>query len=235
MKFTLAFDVYGTLIDTAGVLHALERMLGEKARPFMEAWRSKQLEYTFRRGLMDKYVDFAVCTEEALEYCCKLFGAALTNRQKQSLMEEYTVLPAFPDAVASLKSLQADGHSLFAFSNGSKKAVTSLLGSANLIDYFEGVVSVEDAGVFKPSPLVYAHFNQVTGSEKSGSWLISGNSFDVVGAVAYGMQAAWVRRAPQQVFDPWGIEPTTIIHDLNELPGKLKASGPGTKSRNQKH
>ena len=62
MMTTLAFDVYGTLIDTHGVLAALEKLLGEQAKSFSNTWREKQLEYSFRKGLMQNYETFAVCT-----------------------------------------------------------------------------------------------------------------------------------------------------------------------------
>jgi len=52
MKTTLAFDVYGTLIDTHGVVAALTEMIGKQAQGFSQSWRDKQLEYSFRRGLM---------------------------------------------------------------------------------------------------------------------------------------------------------------------------------------
>ena len=49
---TLAFDVYGTLIDTNGVVDLLEKFIGDKAKAFSATWRDKQLEYSFRRGHM---------------------------------------------------------------------------------------------------------------------------------------------------------------------------------------
>ena len=52
---TLAFDVYGTLIDTHGVVVALEKHLGLKVPDFSRTWREKQLEYSFRLGLMQNY------------------------------------------------------------------------------------------------------------------------------------------------------------------------------------
>ena len=51
---TLAFDVYGTLIDTQGVTVILEQFLGDRAFEFSRTWREKQLEYSFRRGLMQQ-------------------------------------------------------------------------------------------------------------------------------------------------------------------------------------
>lgn len=50
MKYTLALDVYGTLINTSGVFNSLEKMMGDKAKRFMDTWRNRQLEYSFRQG-----------------------------------------------------------------------------------------------------------------------------------------------------------------------------------------
>ncbi|MBD3610314.1 MAG: HAD-IA family hydrolase, partial [Gammaproteobacteria bacterium] len=70
MSTTIAFDVYGTLIDTHGVKLVLEKHVGEQATAFSNLWRDKQLEYSFRRGLMQNYQNFAVCTRNALDYTC---------------------------------------------------------------------------------------------------------------------------------------------------------------------
>ncbi len=54
MSVTLAADVYGTLIDTQGVVSTLKEMVGSKAEKFSCTWREKQLEYSFRRELTQK-------------------------------------------------------------------------------------------------------------------------------------------------------------------------------------
>lgn len=221
MKYTLAFDVYGTLINTSGVFNSLEEMIGEKAKPFMDSWRNKQLEYSFRRGLMNQFVDFSICTQNALDYCCQAFTVDLSSKQKEILLHEYTVLPTFPDVKTGLQNLKEAGHSLYAFSNGSKKAISTLLIHAQIMDLFDGIISVEDVNVFKPSPLVYTHFNKETNSAKSNSWLISSNPFDVIGAISYGMRSAWVQRTPDSIFDPWGIEPTITIKEITDLRDRL--------------
>lgn len=222
MEYTLAFDVYGTLINTSGVFNSLEQMIGDKARLFMDTWRNKQLEYSFRRGLMNKYTDFSVCTKDSLDFCCILFKTDLSKEQKEYLMDEYSILPIFSDVEDGLKNLKESGHKLYAFSNGSRKAVSKLLTNAKIIEKFDGIISVEGIEIFKPSPIVYEYFNKETHSTKSDSWLISSNPFDVIGAISYGMRSAWVKRSTDSIFDPWGIEPTTIINKLTDLPSKLK-------------
>ena len=217
MKYALAFDVYDTLIDTAGIFKALEQMIGEKAEPFMVTWRQKQLEYAFRRGLMNRYVDFTVCTKQALEFSCGSFDLDLSCKQKENLMMEYTNLPIFPDVKPSLHNLKETGHKLFALSNGSKKSISKLLTKANIRDSFEDIISVEDVKTFKPNPLIYKYFNKIVKSIPSQSWLISANSFDVIGAAAYGMQTVWVKRSQDLIFDPWGFQPTLIVDKLTDL------------------
>ncbi|MCP3957924.1 MAG: HAD-IA family hydrolase, partial [bacterium] len=82
MPTTLAFDVYGTLIDAHGVKVALERLVGDKAPEFSRIWREKQIEYSFRRALMKNYEDFPVCTSQALDYTCSYLEASLRRQDK---------------------------------------------------------------------------------------------------------------------------------------------------------
>jgi len=220
-NYTLAFDVYGTLINTSSVYTSLRKLVGDKSKLFVETWRNKQLEYSYRQGLMNRFQGFSTCTKYALDYTCDYCQVSLSLAQKTNLLNEYLVLPAFSDVKESLPKLKDANHRLFAFSNGEKTTVTNLLKNANILHFFEGVVSVEKTKVFKPSPIVYKHFNDVTNSEKENTWLISGNPFDVIGALSYGMNSAWVQRTKETIWDPWTYEPTVIINQLTELNSKL--------------
>ncbi len=217
MPVTLAFDVYGTLIDTQGVVSTLQGMIGDKAGSFSQTWREKQLEYSFRRGLMEAYENFGVCTSQALAYTCEYYAISLTEAQRLELLASYAELPAFNDVAESLRRLEESGFQLYAFSNGSKIAVEQLLENAGIRLYFEDVVSCDDIRTFKPNPAVYAHFLKQSASSPEKTWLISSNPFDVIGAISAGMRAAWVQRSSAAVFDPWGIEPDVTIRGLDEL------------------
>ena len=224
MSITIGFDVYGTLIDTAGVTRALERFAGDRAVQFSNLWREKQLEYSFRRALMQNYVHFGFCTRHALEYVCSTLGVDISEQDKEELLAGYKVLPPFGDAADSLPVLKQEGYRLFAFSNGKPEDVASLLENSGLRPYFEDVVSTDEIKSFKPNPAVYAHFLRRTGATGAEAWLISGNPFDVIGAVSAGMRAAWVKRSPQAVFDPWELEPTITIGSLGELAQGIRSS-----------
>jgi len=221
MSTTLAFDVYGTLIDTNGVLSLLEEFIGDNAKSFSQTWRDKQLEYSFRRGLMKKYDNFAVCTAQALDFTCAFHKISLEPKQKKELLEIYRVLPAFSDVKMALLSLKIAGFRLYAFSNGKADSLDTLLTNAGIKEMFLGIISVDDIKTFKPSPDVYSHFLSKSESTKSDAWLISSNPFDVIGSINAGMKSAWVQRSPDAVFDPWGINPTLTVNSLLELVDKI--------------
>lgn len=221
MSVTLAFDVYGTLIDTHGVVTKLQEIIGDKANEFSHTWREKQLEYSFRRGLMQNYENFAVCTRQALEYTCSYYKASLTKEQKHDLLDCYRTLPTFNDVGDGLARLKAANYRLYAFSNGSADAVEALLETAGIRDFFIGVVSTDHLKSFKPNPAVYSHFLRQSGASGSNAWLISSNPFDVIGAISSGMRAAWVQRSKEAIFDPWGIKPTITVENLRELKDKI--------------
>ncbi|WP_455218088.1 haloacid dehalogenase type II [Kaarinaea lacus] len=223
MSYTLAFDVYGTLIDTHGVVSKLMESIGDKAGSFSHTWREKQLEYSFRRGLMRKYDTFAVCTRDALDYACAFHKVQLTSVQKQDLIDSYSTLPAFEDVAEGLSRFRSAAFRLFAFSNGTAEAVSTLLKKARLDGYFDGIVSVDEIRSFKPNPDVYHHFLEKTNAKAEQSWLVSGNPFDVIGALSAGMKAAWIRRSADTVFDPWGMEPTLVVSGMVELYEELSS------------
>jgi len=221
MPTTLAFDVYGTLIDTHGVIGALTPHLAHRAGDFSQAWRNKQLEYSFRRGLMQNYQPFSVCTSQALDFTCSQFGLQLEPEGRTELLDAYRALPAFKDAAEGLALIREAGFRMFAFSNGSAEAVEALLVQAGLRGFFLDVVSVDEVKSFKPDPGVYTHFLRRASTTGADAWMISSNPFDVIGAVSAGMRAVWVKRSPEALFDPWGVEPTLVATALTDLVGGI--------------
>ncbi len=166
---------------------------------------------------MKNYLPFSECTRSALEYACQLHQAALSPEQKSELLALYAELPAFSDSIAGLSALDSKQFRPYAFSNGTETAVRKLLHSSAIAPYLLDIVSVDDLQSFKPDPAVYGHFLERTGAVKKQAWLISSNPFDVIGALTYGMQAAWVKRSDASLFDSWEVSPTLTVSSLEKI------------------
>ena len=221
MPEALGFDIYGTLVDPLDMDEHLRGMVGEGAERFSALWREKQIEYTWRRGLMREYADFGVCTRQALDFAALSFGLELSDDGRDGLVEEYQNLWPFPDVLPGLERLRSEGHTLVAFSNGVERTARVLLERGGVLDHLEDVVSVDDLGTFKPDPEVYRYLARRLDRPVGETWLVSSNGWDVIGAKSAGLRAAWVRRNPATVFDPWGIEADRVVEDLEQLAGRL--------------
>ena len=223
MNLTLGFDVYGTLVDPAAMAGHLTEDLGPKAADFADYWRGKQLEYSFRRGLMNHYADFSVCTSDALNFTCLRFKTAISTERRSELLRLYRHLPTFGDVGEALPLLR-DGFRLFAFSNGRRSEIDAVLSNANIRGYFEGIVSADDIRSFKPDPSVYTYARRATGVWSAPFWLVSSNPWDIIGARSAGLSAAWVQRSEASIYDPWGIDPNVTVRSMVDLPAALAGS-----------
>lgn len=223
MQPVLAFDVYGTLIDTQGVKIELERRLDDasQAAEFARRWRDKQLEYSFRHGLMGAYVPFSECTREALVFVDRALQTGLSDNDQDHLLAVYSELAAFDDVVPALDQLRDAGIRCVAFSNGTAEAVSSLLTRAGVEGHMDDVISADEVKRFKPDPAVYSHLRSRLETPPEQTWVVSSNPFDVIGATHAGLRSAWIRRSSDAPFDPWGIEPTMTVADLETLAERI--------------
>ena len=216
MPEALAFDMYGTLVDPAGISRRLERYLPEQAQSLAEVWRRKQLEYTFRLAAMERYQDFEQVTRKALDYALATVGRELAPEQKDDLIERYNDLERFSDVEPGLERLKEAGHAMIVFSNGAPHMLEALMDSAELRPYFQGFVSVDEVKTYKPSPKTYRHAARRLGRPIGEVRLVSSNPFDDIGAQAAGMKSAWVDRSGG-LFDTLGPTPEIVVGTLTEL------------------
>lgn len=217
MAIGLGIDVYGTLVDPIGISDYLRAQIGDQAERLAELWRTKQLEYTFRRAAMGRYENFDECTRRALAWVAASLKINLTNEEIVRILDQYRKLDPYPDTASGLASLKRRGYTLYAFSNGVESSLRQLLEHAGLYASLDGIVSVDEVGSFKPDPRVYHHLAKRLATTLADTWLISSNPFDIIGAKAAGLKAAWIKRSANVVFDPWDIEPDLVATDLDDL------------------
>src|SRR4051812_34393566 len=113
----LVFDAYGTIFDVHSVMRVAETLFPGKGAALSAAWRTKQLEYTWLRSLMDGYEDFSRVTAAALEWTFEHLQIVPGDADRRALLDEYRRLAMFPEVPAALEALSAK-FALAILSNG---------------------------------------------------------------------------------------------------------------------
>ncbi|MDA0276458.1 MAG: haloacid dehalogenase type II [Proteobacteria bacterium] len=212
----LVFDAYGTLYDVHSVMQRCESFWPGKGAAVSQGWRTKQLEYTWQRSLMNRYQPFSTITRDALAYACEALGLALSAEQTEALMQEYLRLSAYPDVPAALQKLPAKRAIL---SNGSPDMLEPLVANSGLS--FSAVISVDELKIFKPVPHVYELAVRKLGVSLDGIGFVSSNCWDALGAKSFGFRVFWINRTGAPV-DRLGFQPDAILKGLGELPEILR-------------
>ena len=187
------FDAYGTLFDVHAPAAAVSAELGEKGLAISAQWRAKQLEYTWLRSLMDRYVDFAQVTTDALDYVLEAHGLS-GSPVREKLLTLYTSLAAYPDAAPCLTTLKNAGARTGILSNGSPSMLAAAVTSANLGAFLDCILSVDTVRIYKPSPEVYKLACNAFWVQRDEIAFVSANGWDCAGAAAFGFRVIHVNR-----------------------------------------
>ena len=216
MPRALVFDAYGTLFDVHSVIARCEGFWPRKGAQLSQLWRTKQLEYTWQRSLMQRYAPFSQVTRESLQYACGFLGLSLDAAKEKALMDEYLRLAAYPDVAGALKQLK--GRKLAILTNGSPDMIGPLVEHSGL--KFDAVLSVDEVGVFKPAPEVYQLAVEALLVKKEEVGFVSSNCWDAIGAKSFGFRVYWINRTGAPV-DRTGFAPDAQLSTLGDLPGVL--------------
>ena len=213
------FDAYGTLFDVNSAASRAKDALGDKWLPLAELWRAKQLQYTWLRGLMGRHADFWQVTGDALDFALaslELDDTSLRDR----LMHLYLELDAYPEVEETLRRLKAAGQRLAILSNGTPEMLAAAIENSGIVDLLDAVLSVEEAGVFKPHPSVYRLATARLALAPAEICFLSSNGWDAYAAKAFGLRVLWCNRyaqAPERMPEL----PDGEIASLAALPGML--------------
>ena len=200
------FDAYGTLFDVHSVVEA-GRAITSDPQALSALWRQKQLEYTWLRALMDRYVDFWEVTQQALSFTLRRLGLQPSPPQVTALMEAYLSMATFPDVGPAL-------------SNGSPRMLEAAVRSSGLEGAFAHVLSVDAVQVYKPSPRVYELGPRAFGLAAREILFVSSNAWDIAGAAGFGYRTCWCNRQGAPM-DELGATPDYEVERLDQIPERV--------------
>lgn len=218
------FDAYGTLFDVGGALR--EAAEAEPGAPWAadwpalaRSWRQKQLEITWLRAVAGHHADFRTVTADALDWT--LARAGLSDQDlRDRLLGLYARLPLFPEARATLEAIRAKGLPTAILTNATPPMIEGLLDASGTAPLFDAVLTVEETGVYKPHPSVYALATARFGCEPGDVLFVSANGWDAAGASGFGFRVAWINREGAPT-DPLWATPEWVLPSLSPLPDLL--------------
>ena len=213
------FDAYGTLFDVNAAAAQCRDALGGKADELSALWRTRQLEYTWLRSLMQEYVEFWQVTGDGLDYALAVLGIE-DDALRQRLMDIYMRLDAYPEVKDVLTALKVGGLKTAILSNGSPKMLSSAVENAGINEVLDDTFSVDSIGIYKPHPSVYQMAVDGLGVNAERICFMSSNAWDAAAAANFGFRVVWVNRFGQPQERIPG-DPEQVIQTLETLPPLL--------------
>ena len=221
----LVFDLYGTIVDMQnGLTEAVTPFLKKKGwagRPnsFVTWWRRTHFENSMIDALCDRgHTPYRQIGHRAVSYVMDRCGIPYTQDEARWLVARIETLEPFPDVVPALERLRGAGYKLAILSNGDRDMLAAA--GPHIGFRFDHVISVEQAGYFKPHWKTYAKAEELIGEDRASCLFVANHAFDCIGAKAYGMRAAFIDRR-QRPFGETPHRPDIIVRNFAELAAML--------------
>jgi 2-haloacid dehalogenase len=191
----------------------LNKLLEGRLEQVQNLWRTRQLEYTWLRTLMGKWVDFDEVTEDALDFALSSFGIENSEVRKK-LLNIYNEPMVFEDVIPFFEKNR--NRRLMIASNGTRKLLTYSVERTGLSHSIEHIFSADDVKVYKVSPRYYQQIIDYESTAKDDIIFFSSNAWDISGASSFGFRTVWVNRVGG-VFENMGEYPDHEIRTLNDF------------------
>lgn len=210
----MLFDVNETLSD----MSAMSKRFVDVGAPahLAATWFASLLRDGFALTAAGSTAPFAQLGVGVLHV--SLRGLALNRTVDEAvdhIMAGFGELSVHEDVRDGIPALAALGTRLVTLSNGGAAVAQSLFERAGIGEHFERLLSVEDAGVWKPAPGSYAYAAQECGVEPMDMMLVAVHPWDIDGAHRAGLGTAWINRSgatyPDYFTGPT-LEATSVSH-----------------------
>jgi 2-haloacid dehalogenase len=218
------FDLYGTVVD-------MQTGLTQAATPYLKAkgwkgepsrlvtwWRRTHFENSMIDALLGRaHIPYREIGHISLAYTLERAGVPHTRDEVRRLVAEIERLKPFPDVVQALGRIKGK-YRLVILSNGDPDMLDAI--KPHLGIAFDRVISVAEAGSFKPHAATYRKAAEIMGARPQEILFVANHAFDCVGAKAAGMRSAFIDRR-KRPFGAWPYQPDMVVADFKELADAL--------------
>jgi 2-haloacid dehalogenase len=220
----IVFDVNETLLDLATMEPTFERIFGEKSA--MRLWFADLILYSAALTVAGCYVPFTDIGSAVMSMLADTRGIKIDDRDKKELTEKFSTMTPYPEVPAALRKLRDAGFRLFTLTDNLLEVQTRQLAHGGIVDLFERRFSADGVKHHKPSREAYAHVEKELGVAPSQLFLVACHTWDTLGAVGAGWEAALIKRAGNDVLGV-GPQPQVVGNDLNDVADQLIARHKG--------
>lgn len=214
------FDQYGTVVD-------MQKGLTEVAAPFLKSkgwkgdpnsfvtwWRRTHFENSMIDALLHKeHTPYREIGFRAVAYTLDRADITYTDNEARYLVSCIEQLKPFPDVPAALSRLQTK-YKIVVLSNGDPDMLETAQKFHGIA--FDRVISVAEAGSFKPHVATYTKAAEIMGQRMDEILFVANHAFDCIGAKAAGMYSAFIDRRGRP-FGHTPYQPDIRVDDMKSL------------------
>ena len=201
------FDQYGTVVDMQGGLtEFVTPFLKGKgwsgnAGSFVTWWRRTHFENSMIDALLHReHTPYREIGHGAVAYTLERAGIPYTEDEVRMLVAAIERLLPFPDVPKALAQLKTK-YRIVVLSNGDRDMLETAKQYHRIP--FDAVISVQEAGAFKPHVATYTKAAAILGVPMDNVLFVANHAFDCIGAKAAGMHTAFIDRRKR----PFGRTP----------------------------
>jgi 2-haloacid dehalogenase len=216
----IVFDVNETLLDLQTMEPTFERIFGDKSA--MRLWFSNLILYSAALTVAGRYVPFTDIGSAVMKMLADTRSIRIGDADRKELTEKFSTMPPYPEVPAALRKLRDAGFRLFTLTDNLLEVQTRQLEHGGVVDLFERRFSADGVKHHKPSREAYGYVEKELGVKPAQLCLIACHTWDTLGAVAAGWQAALIRRVGNDLLGV-GPQPQIVGDDLNGVADQLIA------------
>src|ERR1700761_2994922 len=214
----IVFDVNETLLDLETMEPVFARIFQDRSA--MRLWFANFIMYSASLTVAGCYVPVTDIGAAVMKMLADTRGIEISEADKDELKEKFSTMPPHPEVPGALRRLRQAGFRLFTLTDNLLQVQTRQLTQGGIADLFERRFSADEVKHHKPSRQAYGHVEKELGVAPSQLCLIACHTWDTLGAVAAGWEAALIKRPGNDVLGV-GPQPHVVGRDLDDVAGQL--------------
>ena len=216
----IVFDVNETLLDLETMEPTFARIFNDKSA--MRLWFANLILYSAALTVAGSYVPFTDIGGAVMKMMADTKGIKVTDADKKELTDKFSTMPPHAEVPAALRKLRSAGFRLFTLTDNLLEVQTRQLTHGGIVDLFERRFSADGVKHHKPSREAYGYAEKELGTKPSDMCLIACHTWDTLGAVAAGWEAALIKRPGNDLLGV-GPQPHIVGDSLDEVANQLIA------------